>query len=133
MDLYGFKTLDELEFFKQLISVSGVGPKSAINVLGLAPMNQLKKAITSGDPTILQQVSGIGKKTAERLVVELKEKIITDLSDQDFSNNEDVQVKEALVSLGYREQEARAAIKDLKLEGDLAAKVKAALQAITNK
>ena len=130
LDLYGFRSVEELEFFQQLISVSGVGPKSAINILGLAKLEQLKKAITSGDPSILQQVSGIGKKTAERLVVELKEKIISNLSEQINLTSEDGQVIEALVSLGYKESEAKGLIKDLKLEGDLVTRVKAALQAI---
>lgn len=130
LDLYGFKTIEELDFFKQLISVSGVGPKSAVNILGLAKLDDLKKAITSGDPSILRQVSGIGKKTAERLVVELKEKIITDISEEFVFNKDDKQVVEALVSLGYKEKDVRDLIKDLEFEGDLASRVKTALQSM---
>ena len=102
LDLYGFLTKNHLDFFKQLLSVSGIGPKSALNILSLADLGELKKAITSGDPSLLQQVSGIGKKTAERLVVELREKIIIDLSQQESVAPENNQVIEALVSLGYK-------------------------------
>jgi holliday junction DNA helicase RuvA len=130
LDLYGFKNTEETEFFQQLISVSGVGPKSAINIMGLASLGGLKKAITSGDPSILQQVSGIGKKTAERLVVELKEKIINNLSDQIDLGSEDTQVVEALVSLGYKERDVKELIKNLKLDGDLATRVRTALQSV---
>jgi Holliday junction DNA helicase RuvA len=130
LDLYGFKSVEEMDFFQQLISVSGVGPKSALNILGLAKLDDLKMAITSGDPTILQQVSGIGKKTAERLVVELKEKIITDISDNFTFNSEGNQVVEALTSLGYKEKDVKELVKDLKLEGDLATMVRSALQAM---
>ncbi|MCD4761268.1 Holliday junction branch migration protein RuvA [bacterium] len=129
-DLYGFANLEELDFFKKLISVSGIGPKSALNVLALAEVEELKRAITSGDYTVLQQVSGIGKKTAERLVVELKEKFIVDLSEQAVVTDSDKQVVEALVSLGYKQNEARGIIKDLVEEGDLATRIKEALKLI---
>ncbi len=133
LDLYGFSGKEQLEFFKQLLSVSGVGPKSAINIIGLADLTELKRAITSGDPSLLQQVSGIGKKTAERLVVELKEKILIDLSQQKITSPENDQVVEALVSLGYKEKEAREIIKNIRTEGDLGAKVKEALNLINQR
>ncbi|MCB9803077.1 Holliday junction branch migration protein RuvA [Candidatus Nomurabacteria bacterium] len=129
LDLYGFLKQEQLEFFQQLISVSGVGPKSALNIISLASLEDLKKAITSGDPSILQQVSGIGKKTAERLVVELKEKIITDLSvgfEQKLIG--DQQLIEALLSLGYKEREIREALNIIKPEGELGEKVKQTLK-----
>ncbi|MFA6467085.1 MAG: Holliday junction branch migration protein RuvA [Patescibacteria group bacterium] len=133
-DLYGFSSLEELDFFKKLITVSGVGPKSALNVLALAEVENLKRAITSGDSTMLQQVSGIGKKTAERLVVELKEKFIVDLSNNTNYSNDGQQVIEALVSLGYKQLEAQEIIKHLpKEESDLATKIKQALQLINKK
>ncbi|MFA5127074.1 MAG: Holliday junction branch migration protein RuvA [Patescibacteria group bacterium] len=129
-DLYGFKTTGALDFFKKLISVSGVGPKSAINVLGLAEIEELKRAITTGDPDFLRQVSGIGKKTAERIVVELKEKFIDELSSIAGSTGSNRQVVEALVSLGYKEREAQEMVKNLPVDNDdLAGKIKRALQA----
>lgn len=128
-DLYGFNSLAAIELFKKLLSVSGVGPKSAINILGLAEIDDLKRAITSGEPSFLQAVSGIGKKTAERIVVELKEKFINDLSGIAGPIGNDRQVIEALTSLGYKEKEALEMIK--KLQGDeldLSAKIKKVLQ-----
>lgn len=133
-DLYGFVSLEELDFFKKLISVSGVGPKSALNVLALAEIEELKRAITSGDANMLQQVSGIGKKTAERLVVELKEKFISDLSDQIIVSNIDQQAVDALVSLGYKEIEAKEVLKSMPpSEADLGSRIKEALQYINKK
>ena len=130
-DLYGFDSLGELDFFKKLISVSGVGPKSALNVLALAEVEELKRAITSGDHAMLQKVSGIGKKTAERLVVELKEKFIVDISEASVVTDSDRQVVDALVSLGYKQNEAQDTIKDLpKGETDLATRIKQALQLV---
>lgn len=128
-DLYGFESSEELRLFQKLISVSGVGPKSALNVLSIATVSDLKKAIGSGDSQILQQVSGIGKKTAERLVVELKEKFINDMSEIEMIGGDQKQVIEALASLGYKEVEIRDIIKDLPAgEGDLASKIKQALK-----
>jgi len=133
-DLYGFRSVAELDFFKKLISVSGVGPKSALNVLALAEIEELKRAITSGDAAVLQQVSGIGKKTAERLVVELKEKFISDLSEQVMVSNVDQQVVDALVSLGYKEVEARGVVKSIPAsETDLATRIKEALKYINKR
>lgn len=128
-DLYGFANQEELDFFKKVISVSGVGPKSALNILGLASVDDLKKAIASEDPSLLQQVSGIGKKTAERLVVELKEKFIVDLSERVVVSDKDKQVVDGLISLGYKESEAKEAVNSLsKEETDLATRIKQALQ-----
>ncbi len=134
LDLYGFKTEKELDFFEKLIAISGIGPKSALNILSLTSLNNLKHAITSGDPSLLQQVSGIGKKTAERLVVELKEKIIMELSEKIPITEDNKQVKEALISLGYKEKEAREAVQELKDDKiDLGHKIKQALQFINKK
>ena len=133
-DLYGFDSEGALDFFEKLISVSGVGPKSALNILSLTDLSNLKQAITSGEPSLLQQVSGIGKKTAERLVVELKEKIIVDLSEQSPVIQGNKQVVEALISLGYKEKDAREAVKELKSDdGDLGGKIKQVLQYINKK
>lgn len=131
-DLYGFVKYEEFDFFKKLISVSGVGPKSAVNVLALAEVDDLKRAITSGDYTMLQQVSGIGKKTAERLVLELKEKFIGELSSGEVFSN-DKQVIDALMSLGYKQNEANLLVRDLAQEGDLATRIKEALKRVNSK
>jgi len=75
MDLYGFEELEEKKFFELLISVKGIGPKGALNILGLGSMDEIQNAIGRGDVKYLTQVSGLGKRTAERLCVELKSKV----------------------------------------------------------
>ena len=74
LELYGFESLDEKKFFELLISVSGVGPKSAMQVLSIAKLSEIKKAVLRSDPSLLRKVSGIGKKIAERIVIDLKNK-----------------------------------------------------------
>lgn len=76
LDLFGFKSLEELELFELLLSVSGVGPKSALGVLAIASPEDIKESIARGDSTLLTKVSGIGRRTAERVVMELREKIL---------------------------------------------------------
>ena len=113
-DLYGFKDFAELEFFKLLLSVSGVGPKSALGILGLASVTDIKESIGAGDPSLLNKVSGIGKKTAERIVLELRGKI-DHLAPVDSNgiastsaNSDEI---DALMSLGYSLQQAREALR----------------------
>lgn len=75
MDLYGFYDVDELEAFKLLITVSGVGPKAAMAILSVLPPDRLSIAVSGGDVRSIQQANGVGKKTAERVVLELKDKM----------------------------------------------------------
>src|SRR3989338_5140260 len=70
LDLYGFSDISELEFFEMLISVSGIGPKGALAILGITTIETLRKAIGTGDTSYLTKISGIGKKTAEKIVIE---------------------------------------------------------------
>ncbi|MFC1647602.1 Holliday junction branch migration protein RuvA [Patescibacteria group bacterium] len=107
ISLYGFEKFEELEVFKLLISVSGVGPKSALEILN-NPISSIKYAISNGDSALLVQTKGIGKKTAERIVIDLKEKIGTSEKPQDYTStasdiNEDV--VSALENLGYRKHQ----------------------------
>ncbi len=112
MDLFGFSTTDELSLFEMLINVPGIGPKSALAVLSLATTQTLRTAIGRGDTAYLTKVSGIGKKTAEKIVVELKDKIgAPDIATPEL--REDADVVEALVSLGYSQQGARDAVKKI--------------------
>ena len=120
MDLYGFETLAEKDFFELLISVNGVGPKSALNILGLGSLDEIQKAISNSDAEYLTRVSGIGKRTAERLVVELKSKV----KDKGLRNKEQAKdggvmgdAIDGLVSLGYSKEEARLTVRDLDAEG----------------
>lgn len=111
-DLYGFSALEELDLFELLISVSGVGPKSAVAVISLATPDDIKEAIIRGDASLLTKVSGIGKKTAERLVLELKNKVAhisggINLAGTGTGTGDEL---DALMSLGYSIIEARDAL-----------------------
>lgn len=114
LDLYGFETQEALSFFELLIGVSGIGPKSAIGVLDVAPVESLRGAVAEGDTTYLTKVSGIGKKTAQKIVLELKDKIgnIKD-TDQNEHRKEEADVLDALKALGYSTSEAREALKQV--------------------
>ncbi|MEO8065503.1 MAG: Holliday junction branch migration protein RuvA [Candidatus Doudnabacteria bacterium] len=128
--LYGFPGLPDMEFFEMLLTVSGVGPKSALAIMSLASIEMLKSAIVSEDPSVFTKVSGIGRKTAERVIVELKEKLKDEKSSMPVAK-EHSDAMDALVSLGYSQQEARDALKTVPLEiSNLQAKVKMALKAL---
>lgn len=109
LELYGFMTLAEMELFETLNGVSGVGPRTALGVLGVGSVDMLKRAIASGETSYLTKVSGIGRKTAERIIIELREKMGKGLEGSDeFRHEEDA--LEALRSLGYSLREAREAL-----------------------
>lgn len=135
LELYGFPGLKELEFFEMLIGISGIGPKSALSIIGIAPIETLKKAIASGDTSYLTKVSGIGKKTAEKIILELRDKLtllghkaeIGELSGE-------LDAVEALKALGYSPIEAREALKEVSSEiTDTSLRVKAALKVLGGK
>lgn len=119
LDLYGFSTIEEKRFFQQVISISGIGPKSGLGIVSVAPLPQLKSAIANGDTSYLTQVSGIGKKSAQKIVLELQDKLSNEIIESGGSDNEhteDHQVIEALLSLGYSNVQARSALKNLDSE-----------------
>lgn len=110
-ELYGFLSEEELGFFESLISVSGVGPKSAISIMGVAKFDQLISAIQAGKADLLTRASGVGKKTAERIVLELKGSLKDKKGESSLTLLEsDLDVEEALVGLGYTKAQAKAAI-----------------------
>lgn len=112
MDLYGFRTEEELSFFEMLISVSGVGPKSALAVLSIADVKTITDAVRADDHTFLTRVSGIGKKSAERIVLELRDKLgALEAHEHETRTSEDSDVFEALTSLGYSRSQARDALR----------------------
>ena len=121
MQLYGFLNKESLELFKLLLTVSKVGPKGALSILSTCPAEMLKMAIVSGDSKTIATANGIGAKTAERVVLELKDKIeiegVEDFvadssaSDSAFAND----VVDALVELGYSKSEALATVKRIDL------------------
>ncbi len=129
IDLYGFATSEELSFFKMLMSVSGIGPKTALGILNVAEVSSLKRAIASGDSVQLIKVFGIGKKSAERLIVELKDKLEVEVGVEEAAGG-DGEVLEALMALGYRADEARAALKaaQIKKSATVEEKISAALK-----
>lgn len=128
MELYGFTTADARLFFRQLISVSGVGPKSALTVMALTSLDELKRAIAQGDATLLTKVSGIGKKTAERLVVELRQKM-EDAVGTESGGSVDGDAIDALIGLGYSSKEARDALRYIGANAaSTSARVQAALK-----
>jgi holliday junction DNA helicase RuvA len=132
--LYGFLTLEELEMFELLISISGIGPKAAMGILSIATPKTIKTAILNEDPSILTKVSGIGKKTAERVILELQNKV-ADISVGDKEEaTVDVDAVEALITMGYTNAEAREALKNVSLDiKDVGERVKLALRSLGRK
>lgn len=117
IEIYGFKSPEELNFFELLISVSGVGPKSALSIMETANLNDLAAAIQEGRPDLLTQASGIGRKTAERIAVELKGKVGILMSGEAVQKMEkDTDLVEVLVGLGYRRAEAKDSISKISNE-----------------
>ncbi|MGN0522944.1 MAG: Holliday junction branch migration protein RuvA [Eubacterium sp.] len=120
MDLFGFSTQDELQAFKLLITVSGVGPKAAIAILSVLSPDRLSIAISGGDVKSIQAANGVGKKTAERVVLELKDKMVGIGSGnaaavvegiQAVASNSNAQeAVEVLVSLGFNRSDAAAVV-----------------------
>lgn len=135
LDLYGFSTKRDRDFFELLITVSGIGPKSALNILSLVSSEALAGAIRTGQAAHLIKVSGIGKKTAEKILLELKDKmgVITGESfDMTADMSSDLDVIEALKALGYESDESREALKKIDRKiSDTGAKVKAALKILS--
>jgi Holliday junction DNA helicase RuvA len=130
VELYGFLDPEELKFFELLISISGIGPRSALGVLSRAPVKTLKQAIVSEDETFFTKVSGIGKKTAQKLIFELKSKLIKEVAPEKGSDSAEMgEAMEALVGLGYRERDIRKILQELpKNTKGVEAKVKESLK-----
>lgn len=118
LDLYGFISLAELNFFELLITISGIGPKTALGILNVASVQSLETAIQTGDTSHIIKVSGIGKKVAEKIVLELKDKVekVTHSPESKNAMKNDSDVLEALKSLGYSQNEARDALKEIPKE-----------------
>lgn len=131
LDLYGFLERQELEFFEMLISVSGIGPKGALTILGITSIETLRKAISTGDISYLTKISGIGKKTAEKIVIELRDKISEEKSGTSLQGELDA--LEALKSLGYSQNEVREALKKVFPNTDTNAKIREALKILSGK
>jgi len=135
IDLFGFSSPKELSFFELLLDVSGIGPRSALGIIALAPIDTIKRAIATGDVGYLNKVSGIGKKTAEKIIIELRDKL-QNYKEGDGTPStlrEEGDILEALKSLGYSQNEARDALKQVPITFDgTNARIKEALRILSN-
>jgi Holliday junction DNA helicase RuvA len=134
-DLFGFLKRDEMSFFVQLLGVNGVGPRMALNMLSIGSSQTVKHAIASGDVKFIQQANGVGRRVAERVVVDLKDKVglaSVDLESTGLLQAEDQLLKdeavEALVALGYTTQDAAKALQEVDAELSTEQRVKLALR-----
>lgn len=133
-ELYGFLSQAELEFFKLLLTVSGIGPKSALNILDVVRPDDIRRAVTTQDSGSLHTVHGLGKKTAEKLVIELKDKLEAIGPSSGAYTADDQSVLEAIVNLGYSGQEAREALKAVRGKATtLEDKVRLALKTLSRR
>lgn len=132
--LYGFATATEREAFRQLIKVSGVGPRMALSLLSGMSVAELAQAVTAQEAGRLVKVPGIGKKTAERLLLELKGKLGADLGPLAGGGlplgDSHGDIQQALIALGYNEKEAAAALKALPADVGVSEGIKLALRAL---
>jgi len=131
--LYGFLTHEERATFRQLIRISGIGPRTALSILSGLSVTELSQAVTQQQAGRLVKVPGIGKKTAERLLLELKGKLGPDMAAPGATVASDAQadIVQALMALGYNEKEAAAALKALPADIGVSDGIKQALKALS--
>lgn len=131
LELYGFSTHQDLKLFELLISVSGIGPKTAIGAFSIGKTSDIIHALINNDVAFFMQIPRLGKKNAQKLIIELKNKVgsTTDLDLSETGQKESGELIKALKALGYNEGEARNAIREIGNKGDtLQKKVKLALK-----
>lgn len=129
-ELFGFSDIGAKHLFEQLISVSGVGPKMALAILSLGDAGGIRSAIAGGDSAFVQRASGVGKRIAERIVVDLKDKVgAVGVSFAQFMPKGD-DALDALLALGYSLQQAGDALKDIDATLETQVRIKQALQTI---
>lgn len=139
LTLFGFRSYDELELFETLIGVSGIGPKAGLGILSLADPSTIKMAIAKEDASILTRVSGIGKKTADRVILELKNKFtMADVKGGEFNSTEQEIMDQqdvigALVGLGYGQSDVRKVLEKIPRDKSLEEKIKLALKELGKK
>jgi Holliday junction DNA helicase RuvA len=132
-DLFGFRNIESKLLFEQLLSVNGVGPRMALSILSIASLQNVRQAIATGDTKFISQAVGVGKRVAERVVVDLKDKVglMADEDAVDFltaTANPNDEALQALVALGYSVQDASAALKKVDQKLPTEARIKAALK-----
>jgi len=133
-DLYGFLHTDTKQLFEQLLEVNGVGPKMALNVLGVGSADDVRRAIAAGDTKFIQGAQGVGKRVAERVVVDLKDKVgLASTADSSGifvgTANQD-EATQALVALGYSPQDAASALAKVDEKLNIEDRVKQALKGV---
>ena len=142
LDLFGFYSIDELDIFKLITSVSGVGPKNAMAILSEFEPNKLRVIIASGDAKSLTKASGVGTKLAQRIILELKDKVGSFVGDDDVigevaavgavsASQNAADAVAALVSLGYSQSEASLAVGRLDSQLSVEELIKSALKAMS--
>lgn len=133
-DLFGFAKTDTKKLFEQLLSVNGVGPKMALSILSVANAQSVRSAIAAGDTKFISQASGVGKRVAERVVVDLKDKVGLTASEDATgflatpSANANDEALQGLVALGYSVQDAAEALKNVDLKLPAEERIKQALK-----
>jgi len=140
LDLYGFSHEEQRDVFMLLIGISGIGPRSAMGILSGATIDEFKKRIIAGDVKSLTVIPGIGTKTAKRIIIELKEKFVTD-KDEDISSliggdnvpDEMNDAVDALVALGYKRAHALGAMKKLEQQGELTGSIETLIKKALSK
>lgn len=133
LDLFGFLEKDTLGVFELLIGISGIGPRTALSILNVATPTMLRQAVASDDTSYLTKVGGIGRKTAEKIVLELRDKLVTTGEDRRENMREEGDVMEALLSLGYNERDIRDVLKKLPKESkNTSERVKQALKLLSD-
>ncbi|HEX2932451.1 MAG TPA: Holliday junction branch migration protein RuvA, partial [Candidatus Binatia bacterium] len=124
LQLFGFRELGEKQVFLLLTGVTGIGPRLALNILSGIPADELARALKEGDQVKLLSIPGVGKKLAERMIVELKDKfaalapISTDTAKRDYGNQLMQDAVSALINLGYKRPEAEKTVREVLRNGD---------------
>lgn len=135
MDLFGFLRESDLKFYELLNSVSGVGPKLALAIMDIAETEDIISAIKEGRPDLLAKTSGVGEKTAQRIVLELKNKVQISGSGESVKRMEDDRdIVETLINLGFRKEEIKTALQKIQDKGlNMEERLKAALKILSGK
>lgn len=126
-ELYGFENMEDQDLFEMLRSVSGIGPRSALGVMNVATRGTIARAVHTNDVGYLTKISGIGKKTAEKIILELRDKLDHDTSDDSLSGAHNDTI-DALIALGYSEAQSREALRGLDPALDTQTKIREALR-----
>jgi len=133
-DLYGFLDSQSKSLFMKLINVNGVGPKAGLNILGIGSLNRVREAIASGDVKMIQLAPGVGKRVAERVVIDLKDKVglVSSINEKSLLSSEEILMQDeavqALVALGYDLGDAAKAVEKIDKTLDTQERVRLALK-----